>query len=107
MCDNVKNNDTMLDEFAWCYQLKTGTCFDVKHRHIRCLVHIINLATQSVISARTKSKYYNGDPSDDHMPEDNEDSEHDEIGIVQAICIKVSSTVVLFLVVFYANLRVL
>jgi hypothetical protein len=71
------------------------------------LVHIINLATQSVISACTKSKYYNGNPSDDHMPEDNEDSERDEIGIVWAICIKVSSTVVLFLVMFYANSRVL
>jgi hypothetical protein len=83
----------MLDEFARCYQLKTSMCFDVKRRHIRCLAHIINLATQSVISACTKSKYYNGNPSDDHMPEDNKDSERDEIGIVRAICIKVSSSV--------------
>ena len=59
----------------------------------RCLAHIVNLATQAVISARTKSKYFNGDPTDDHIPEDNGDSERDEIGIVRAICIKVSSIV--------------
>ena len=31
------------------------------------------------------------DPADDHLPEDLETSHHDEIGIVQAICIKVHS----------------
>jgi hypothetical protein len=34
-CDNTKNNDTMLDKFAHCYELKTGTSFDVKCQHIR------------------------------------------------------------------------
>ena len=55
----------------------------------RCLAHIINLATQAVISTRTKSKYYTGDPADDHIPEDRDDTERDEIGLIQAICIKV------------------
>ena len=34
-CDNAKNNTTMLQEFAQCYPLKTGTSFDVKRRQIR------------------------------------------------------------------------
>jgi hypothetical protein len=34
-CDNAKNNDTMLEEFARCYKLKTGSTFDIKRRHIR------------------------------------------------------------------------
>ena len=59
-------------------------------------MHIINLATQAVISACTKSKYYNGGPSDDHIPEDIGDNERNEIGIIQAICIKVRNGSYLF-----------
>ena len=55
----------------------------------RCLAHIINLATQAVIAARSKSKHYNGDPNDDHLPDDLDANERDEIGIVRAICIMV------------------
>ncbi|KAF8264751.1 hypothetical protein EI94DRAFT_1703018 [Lactarius quietus] len=72
---------TMLQEFANCYHLKTSNTFDVKCRQIRCLAHMINLATQAVIATRSKSKHYNGDPSDDHLPEDLETDECDEIGI--------------------------
>ena len=63
----------------------------------RCLAHIINLAAQAVISTRSKSKYYNGDLADDHLPEDLSANERDEIGIVWAICVKVGT---LFLVQF-------
>jgi hypothetical protein len=53
----------------------------------RCLAHIINLVTHAVIS--TKSKYYNGDPADDHIPKDKkDDSKRDEVGIIWAICIR-------------------
>ena len=55
----------------------------------RCLAHIINLATQAVITALSKSKHYNGDPNDDHLPDDLDANECDKIGIVRAICIKV------------------
>ena len=65
-CDNARNNDTMLEEFAHCYQAKTVSKFDIKRRQIRyvsfrlcscgtqstkyrCLAHIINIATQAVI----------------------------------------------------------
>ena len=34
-CDNASNNETMLQEFAWCYHFKTGVKFDIKHWHIR------------------------------------------------------------------------
>ena len=97
----------MLQEFAHCYLLKTGTAFDVKRRHIRevlylfhsntlflcsfhrCLAHIINLATQAVITTRSKSKFHDGSPDNDDLPEDLGASERDEIGIVRAICVKV------------------
>ena len=52
-------------------------------------MHIINLATQAVISTHSKSKFYNGNPDNDHLPEDVSGTEHDEIGIVRAICVKV------------------
>ena len=55
----------------------------------RCLAHIINLATQAVIAAHSKSKHYNRDPNDDHLPDNLDANERDEIGIVHAICIKV------------------
>ena len=29
-CDNTRNNDSMLEEFARCYQAKTGSKFDIK-----------------------------------------------------------------------------
>ena len=34
---------------------------------------------QAIISTCTKSKYYNGDPADDHIPKDIGDSNWDEI----------------------------
>ncbi len=46
---------------------------------------------QAVISTCSKSKYYNGDPDDEHVPEDLGATERDEIGIVHAICVKARS----------------
>jgi hypothetical protein len=58
----------------------------------RCLAHIVNLATQAVISVPSKSRYYNGNPDDDHIPDDLAAPLRDEIGIIRAICIKVCPT---------------
>ena len=43
------------------------------------------MAAQAVISTCSKSKYYNGDLADDHLPEDLSANERDEIGIVWAM----------------------
>ncbi|KAF8809282.1 hypothetical protein BYT27DRAFT_7094767, partial [Phlegmacium glaucopus] len=88
-CDNAANNNTMMDEFAKCYEKKTFRKFDVKKCHIRCLAHIINLATQALISTRSKSKYYDPHSQDEH-PADVDGINRDEIGLVRAICVKVS-----------------
>ena len=58
----------------------------------RCLAHIINLATQAVISTRSKSKFYSGDPEDVTVPEDVGTNDCDEIGVIRAICVKVCLT---------------
>jgi hypothetical protein len=79
----------MMQEFTNCFYIKTGDTFDVKHCQIRCFAHIVNLASQAVISARSKSKYYNGNPDDDHIPDDLGAALRDEVGIIRAICIKV------------------
>ena len=44
---------------------------------------------QAVISTHSKSKFYNGNPDDDHLSEDVGGTEHDKIGIVCVICVKV------------------
>jgi hypothetical protein len=98
----------MLDKFARCYTRKTGKVFDVRKRHIRsvffvtcrhcptfivysCLAHIINLATQALISTRSKAKYYSPDTDDAHIP-DLAAAERDEVGLVQVISVKAQSS---------------
>jgi hypothetical protein len=56
-----------------------------------CLAHIINLATQALISTRSKAKYYNPHNIDEHMP-DVSAPERDELGLIRAICVKVRFT---------------
>ena len=52
-----------------------------------CLAHIINLATQSLILTRSKSKYYSPDVEDAHLPDLNA-RDRDEVGLVRAISVK-------------------
>lgn len=56
----------------------------------RCLAHIINLATQSLILTCSKAKYYSADAEDVHIP-DLAAFEWDKIGLVWAVTIKVHS----------------
>ena len=56
--------------------------------HYRCLAHIINLATQALISTKSKAKYYNPHDIDEHSP-DFGTVERDELGLVRAISVKV------------------
>ncbi|KAH9013685.1 hypothetical protein EDB84DRAFT_1444172 [Lactarius hengduanensis] len=55
----------------------------------RCLAHIINLATQALITTRSKSKFYDGNQDDDDLPEDLGASVRDEVGLIRTICVKV------------------
>jgi hypothetical protein len=55
----------------------------------RCLAHCINFATQAVISTRSKSKYFSGDPEDSGLPTDPDATERDETGLIRAICVQV------------------
>jgi hypothetical protein len=54
----------------------------------RCIAHIINLATQALISTWSKAKYYVPDTEDAHVP-DTSAAERDELGLIRAICVKV------------------
>lgn len=64
-------------------------CFSDVQKH-RCLAHIINLATQALISTRSKAKFYSPDSEDAHIP-DLAAMERDEVGLVRAVCVKVWS----------------
>jgi hypothetical protein len=55
---------------------------------LRCLAHVINLATQALIKAHTKSKHYNPASPDEHMP-DTQGFNRDEVGLIRAISVKV------------------
>lgn len=57
--------------------------------YLRCLAHIINLATQTLISTKSKSKYYDPHSQDKHSP-DIDGVVRDEVGLVRGICVKVS-----------------
>ncbi|KAF8234650.1 hypothetical protein L208DRAFT_1260824 [Tricholoma matsutake] len=78
MCDNAMNNNTMLVEFAKHILAHNGKVFDLKQHRIQCLGHIINLATQALITMYSKSKHYNpADPDADLAG-----PECDEVGLV-------------------------
>ena len=101
----------MLTEFARCYKMRTGKIYDVAKMHIRrvllilgcvistnysprCLAHIINLATQALISTQSKSKYFSphDDQDGDNLDAMSDGAERDEVGLIRAICVKVRLT---------------
>jgi len=49
-----------------------------------CLAHVINLATQTLISSYSKAPHYSP-----HDPKSHELSTRDEIGLIRSICVKV------------------
>ncbi len=61
----------------------------------RCLAHVINLATQALLAAHSPAKHFDPAKPDDHVP-DVDDFLHDEIGLIRAIVVKVSTMVALF-----------
>ena len=57
----------------------------------RCLAHIINLATQALISTRSKAKYYDSSTQEAELSDIYADT-RDEVGLIRAICIKVRTS---------------
>ena len=107
-CDNASNNSLMMTRFAEMVKQATGKEFDAVKRRIRwvscllcylsrvwltlflkrCLAHIINLATQAVISKYSKSKYYNPETPDDDLTS-LAAYHRDEVGLIRTIAVKV------------------
>ncbi|THH15369.1 hypothetical protein EUX98_g9475 [Antrodiella citrinella] len=69
--DNASNNRTMLYAFANHYKTKTGKTWNVKLRHVGCIAHIINLATQALITTYSKSPHFDPANPTSHEPEVN------------------------------------
>jgi hypothetical protein len=49
-----------------------------------CLAHVINLATQTLISTYSKAPHFDPKNPEAHIP-----ANHDEVGLVRAISVKV------------------
>lgn len=59
--------------------------------NFRCLGHIINLATQALISTRSRSLYYSANNADLDVPDLGE-VVRDELGLIRAITVKARSS---------------
>ncbi|CAK5280783.1 unnamed protein product [Mycena citricolor] len=90
-CDNASNNDTMMSEFAFHIEFRTGRKYNGTERRLRCLAHIVNLPTQTVIKEISASKCYDPHNPDAHLP-DLDATLRNVIGIVCAICVKERSS---------------
>ncbi|KAF5337979.1 hypothetical protein D9758_014306 [Tetrapyrgos nigripes] len=94
-CDNASNNGTMLETLGRLVNAHSSRRgmkkWDHVNRHIQCLAHIINLATQALISTHSKAKHYDPESPESHEP-DLEAVERDVLGLVRAIVVKVRSS---------------
>lgn len=54
-----------------------------------CLTHVINLGTQVLISTYRKAPHYEPHNPHAHEPDTTMHREHDEIGLIRSICVKV------------------
>lgn len=55
---------------------------------LRCLAHVINLATQAIIHVYSTTKHFDPTEPDSHDP-DVFAAERDEVGLIRAITVKV------------------
>ena len=108
-CDNASNNNSIMMHFAAMIQWATGKEFNAvkwqiqwdssSSHHVllfgsliylkRCLVHIINLVTQAVISKYSKSKYHDPEKSDDDLMVSMTAYHWDKVGLIWTIMVKV------------------
>ncbi|KAJ7730047.1 hypothetical protein B0H14DRAFT_2640304 [Mycena olivaceomarginata] len=68
--------------------------WDPTERRINCLAHVINLATQKLISTYSKASHFNIHDSNAHIPDTSlsHDGIRDEIGLLRAIAVKERSS---------------
>lgn len=90
-CDNVANNDTMMEHFSKHIEDETKKKFDFKKQRLRCLAHIINLATQALLSTHSKSKHVDAMKPDDDLVVSRH-GQRDEVGLVRSIAVKERSS---------------
>ena len=62
----------------------SDVCFELLTILCSCLAHVINLATQTLISAYSKAPHFNPKNPEAHVP-----TSRDEVGLVRAISVKV------------------
>ena len=55
-----------------------------------CLAHVINLATQALISTYSCLKHFNPHDPEAHEPAVEEEGQRDEVGLIRTITVKVS-----------------
>ncbi|KAL1949584.1 hypothetical protein VTO73DRAFT_8465 [Trametes versicolor] len=90
-CDNATNNDTMMDHFASHVESNTTRSYSGRGHRVRCLAHIVNLATQALITTYSRSKPYDPqNPDDDLMV--NINGRRDVVGLVRSIVVKARSS---------------
>jgi hypothetical protein len=65
--------------------------WDCGSRHIRCLAHVINLATQAILKTYSNANHFDPQKPKDHEP-DVLAVDQDEVGLVRAIAVKVRSS---------------
>lgn len=80
-----------MTELAVRIKEHTKESFDPKERRIRCLAHVINLATQAVLTAHSKTPHYDPKEPEKHLPE-TEVWVRDPVGLIRAICVKERSS---------------
>ncbi|KAF5340659.1 hypothetical protein D9611_007287 [Ephemerocybe angulata] len=97
-CDNASNNTTMLQQFAIHLNRRRARDhpnlkpWDYEASHIRCLAHIINLATQAVLTTYSKTEHY--DPANTGALDAALETEgalgakRDEVGLVRSATVK-------------------
>jgi hypothetical protein len=78
----------MMEHFGKHIEDETKKTFDHKKRRLRCLAHIINLATQALLSTHSKSKYVDVTKSNDDLVVSRH-GHRDEIGLIRSIAVKV------------------
>lgn len=83
-------NATGVQYLWWKQKIKFvvayNICFQLLIIHSSCLAHVINLATQTLISTYSLAPYFDTKNPDAHVP-----TNRDEIGIVHTVAVKVYS----------------